>query len=152
MVTFNPFNPFSWMVPSKPLYPSRPAATGPIAVEGRNGDPGLRMSIGKNQITLRGVAAGAKQVTTGGSDPMVMYEVGRGLGFSLDIDKAPTVDAFGKTDYTEKNSRMFSWDTAKGDSAEKIARALARKVNAGDDFKARVSVSPDGSATISFSR
>ncbi len=147
-VTFNPFNPLSYWAAF--ALPSKPKDTSPIAISPRNSDPGLQVTESKNAITIRGVTRGAQHVDSflGGN-----YEVARGMSFTLDIDKAKTVDAFGRTNYTEKNHRIFTLDTARGWSAEECARRLAAKVNAGDaPFDAKVTIARDGAATITFER
>src|SRR5436190_1070104 len=65
--------------------------------------------------------------------------------------QARTADVFGRTNFTEKNSRAFGIDTAPGWSAAACAKRLADKVNAEDDFRAKVTVDGD-SATIHFER
>lgn len=153
---FNPFNP--WHVleamrhppPIYPVQPRVPAGT-PIEIKPRNSDPGVRMSAGVDSVTISGTTKGAKIPR----DPLGLplgYSVARGMSFTLDIDKAPTEDVFGRTNYTEKNSRLFTLDTSPGWSAAECARRLADKVNKGDDFRAQVTVDDDGSATIHFSR
>jgi hypothetical protein len=149
---FNPFNPFSYFgyIPSRPIYarqPRLPAST-PIAIKAGSSDPGISIKAGKNEVTIKGTMRGPK---VQGMVPYT-YSVARGVSFTLDIEKAPTVDVFGKTDYTEKNSRGFGVDSRKGWGAEEVARRLAAKVNAQDDFRATVKVAADGSATVSFAR
>ncbi|MDX2012300.1 MAG: hypothetical protein SFW67_19040 [Myxococcaceae bacterium] len=155
--TFNPYNPFSyWTLPyggrvtTKPTFPTqpKPAAGEPISIKPRSSDPGMSMTAGRDSVTLKGTTAGPKVVDgyLGG------YEVARGLSFTLDIEKAPTTDSFGRTNYTEKNSRIFTWDSNKGQSALHVAEGLAKKVNAGDDFRATVKRNADGSVTIAFAR
>lgn len=148
--TFNPFNPFAyWTAALAPLAPVKRDTT-PIAIDARSSDPGMRIKTGKNEVTLKGTTAGFKQVEVFGG--LGGYELARGVSFTLDIDKAKTTDAFGRTDYTEKNSRLFGLTTSKGWTAEESAKRLAAKVNAEDDFRARVTVHKDGSATIAFER
>jgi hypothetical protein len=103
----------------------------------------------RDSVTIAGTAQGARVVHPNSEMP---YSVARGIGFTLDIEKAPTQDVFGHTDYTEKNSRSFGLDTTKGWSAKQCAERLAAKVNANDDFRAKVTVHRDGSATIDFTR
>jgi hypothetical protein len=74
------------------------------------------------------------------------------VSFTLDIDAAPTEDVFGHTDYTEKNSRLFTLDSTAGRTALESAKLLAAKVNAGDDFRAVVEDKRNGSAVIFFKR
>jgi hypothetical protein len=150
--TFNPFNPLSyWTLGSSGVKASRSTDRSPISIDVSKSDPGLKVSKGKNAITISGETKGFLRPRDVMGYP-ADYEVGRGMGFSLDVNKAKTTDALGRTDYTEKNSRLFSLTTSKGWSAEKCARMLADKVNGGDDFKATVKVSASGVATISFSR
>ena len=135
--------------PATPVYPRQQplAATTPIAIKPRNSDPGIQLSSRENTVTIKGTTQGAQQVRGALSD----YSVARGMSFTLDIDKAPTVDIFGKTDFTEKNSRIFTLDTSPGWSAEKCARLLADKVNRQDDFRALVTMNGDA-ATIELRR
>lgn len=154
---FNPFNP--WHVleamrhppPIYPVQPRVPAGT-PIEIKPRSSDPGARMTAGPtpNSVTIAGTTQGARVVRD--SSGAVNYEVARGMSFTLDIDKAPTEDVFGRTNYTEKNSRLFTLDTSPGWSAAECARRLADKVNKGDDFRAQVTIADDGSATIHLTR
>jgi hypothetical protein len=152
-VAFNPFNPFSYL-PSfggtSSVYPTQPAVSArtPIAVKSEASDPGLKLTRGTNSLTITGTTRGAKAV----NHDLASWDEARGMSFSLDIDKAPTTDVFGHTDYTAKNHRLFTLTTSKGWSAEKCAQMLADKVNAVGDFKATVKVARDGAATISFSR
>lgn len=149
---FNPFHVMEVMRNPPPIYPVQPRVpTGePIQIKQRNSDPGAQMSAGKNSVTISGTTQGARVVRD--LSGYVKYEVARGMSFTLDIDKAPTEDVFGRTNYTEKNSRGFGIDTAPGWSAAECARRLADKVNKGDDFRAQVSVAGDGDATIHFTR
>jgi hypothetical protein len=145
-ITFNPFNPLSYFAAG---LPSQSSNKTPIQIKPSNSDPGMQLTAGKDSVTLRGVTKGAKQV----KNLMGDYELARGMSFTLDINKAKTTDAFGKTDYTEKNHRLFTLDTSPGWSAAECARRLAQKVNDGDaPFRASVSVAKDGAATISFQR
>jgi hypothetical protein len=151
-VNFNPFNPFSYFpgtssTSSTSTQPAVSART-PIAVKSENSDPGLKLVKGTNSLTITGTTKGAKTV----NHDLAGWEEARGMSFSLDIDKASTVDAFGNTDYTEKNHRLFTLTTSKGWSAEKCAQMLADKVNAQGSFKATVKVARDGAATIAFAR
>ena len=151
LVAFTPWNPFSWWlghVPSRPVFPAQPKvpAGTPINVSIRSSDPGIQLTRSTNSITLRGTTAGPRFVPEGG------YDVSRGLSVTLDIDKAPTVDVFGATNYTEKNDRLFGLSTQRGWSAAKCAQLLAAKVNSKDDFRATVSVAADGAATVRFTR
>lgn len=155
-VVFNPFNPFSYWAAalSRPVYPHQariPDAT-PIVIQPVHSDPGMSVTSAKNSVTIRGEATQGARVVRDLSG-YVDYEVGRGMSFTLDIDKAPTVDIFGKTSFTEKKSRIFTLDTSPGWSAQKCAQMLADKVNKGDDFRARVVVADDmRSATIELAR
>lgn len=144
----NPFNPFSfWAAALGGTTASRDTTR--IAIKPRNSDPGLKVTSGKDSITIRGRTLGFKHVESFMGD----YELARGMSFTLDIDKAKTTDSLGRTNYTEKNARLFTLDTAKGWSAEESARRLADKVNDGRaPFRAKVSVAGDGAATITFTR
>jgi hypothetical protein len=157
---FNPWNPLSYAALWNPAtYYSRPSifppqaavpAGTPIDIKPGSSDPGISIVGGKDSVTLRGVSEGFKVVKD--LSGYTKYEVGRGVSFTLDINKAPTEDIFGKTDFTAKNHRIFGIDTSKGWSAAKCAQLLADKVNAYDDFRASVTTHKDGSATINFRR
>jgi hypothetical protein len=152
-VGFNPLDPFGVMdawskAVSRASNTSAPVS-GPIAIEASGeGATGIQVSIGKDSITLSGASIGPEIRRY--LDGTTKYEVARGVGFSLDVDKADTKN---DTDYTEKNHRLFGIDTQKGWSALKCAQMLADKVNDGDaPFNASVIANRDGSATIQFTR
>jgi hypothetical protein len=152
-VVFNPFDPFSYVRAfSRPIYPAqpRPPAATPIEIDARASDPGMRITAARDQVTLRGVAAGPEQVRD--RFGLFAYEASRSVSMTLDIDRAPTVDVFGQTNYRAKNNRFFSLQTRKGLTAADAARALADKVNAVGDFRATVKQNDDGSATIQLAR
>lgn len=153
-VPFNPFNPFSYWTlgaAGRASSTSSAARGAPIAIKTESSDPGLKVKSGKNQVTITGKTRGDLQPVDGFGVP-VPYTVARGMSFTLDIDKAPTTNAFGRTDYTEKNSRLFTLTTSPGWTAEECARRLAAKVNANDDFRATVKVAATGAATVEFTR
>ncbi len=117
-------------------------------------DPGLNVTTGPMSMTISGTAQGGVEV---GADSLTgtlfgTYHKSRGVSFSLDADKAPTENVWGETTYREKNERLFYVGAAKGSSAQKIAERMAREVNGRDDFRAKVTVNNDGSATINFTR
>jgi hypothetical protein len=164
MPTFNPYSPASyfdlwsralnpWMPPPAvyPVQPRVPAGT-PIAIKASNSDPGIQLDTDRahNRVTISGTTQGpfVKRDLSG----FVDYEVARGMGFTLDIDTAPTEDIFGRTDYRAKNKRLFGLDTTKGWSAAECADRLARKVNDAGEFRATVTRHRDGSASIDFAR
>ena len=144
------FDPFGvWTRPTMSRGPDR--AGKPIDIQASASDKGISIRAEKDAIVLSGTAAGPEPVVDYfGVNPMAEYA--RGVRFTLDIDHAPTTDTFGNTDYREKNSRIFHVMTSKGASAEKLAEALADKVNAEDDFKASVKALADGSVRIEFQR
>jgi hypothetical protein len=157
----NPFDPFgftaawmrAWTRPAGPVYPRQPSIKPgtPIAIDARRSDPGLTVTTAKDAITIAGTARGPQRPRDALGIPLP-YDYARGMSFSLDIDRAPTVDVNGRTDYTEKNQRLFTLTTSKGWSALECAQRLAAKVNAGDDFKAAVESHADGRATLRFTR
>ena len=154
-VTFNPMNPMTWWTAplggSASVFASTPKKTGPIAIEASASDPGLKVTTGADSITIAGKTQGAAPGRDiFGETPHVTYA--RGMGFSLDIDDAPTKDAFGNTDYTKKNARFFQLTTSPGWSAAECAERLADKVNDKGDFKAEVVENKNGSSTITFTR
>ena len=124
----------------------------PIEIRARASDAGITIGGDRNRdrLTIRGTTEGAFQPTDAFGP--LLYDIARGMSFTLDIDRAPTVDIFGRTNYTEKNSRSFGLTTSKGWSAVKCAEMLAAKVNREDDFGAKVHPNADGSATLSFTR
>ena len=153
---FHPWNPATWWTlpfggQVGPVYPAQPRATGRIAIDARASDPGLKISVGHDRITLRGTTRGDHQPKDVFGLP-APYTYARGVSFSLDIDKAPTVDVFGATDYTAKNNRLFTLTTQRGWSALECAERLADKVNAAREYRATVVENADGSATIELAR
>lgn len=156
-VHYNPMNPMTWWtVPfggrSPNIYPAQPAAVGPIDIKSGASDPGLTVTSDKNSITIAGTSQGAKRMGDEYMGLFPSYDVARGMHLTLDIDKAPTKDVWGDTNYTEKNQRHFVLTTGKGWSAAECAQRMADKVNARDDFRATVKQNADGSATINFAR
>lgn len=164
-------NPFMPSTPfTDPLYFARPAmdawtravefshapspdAGDPIDIKTNVSDPGLSVQTGPQSITISGTAQGGVEV---GADTLTgvafgTYHKSRGIRVGLDVDKAPTQDIFGNRNYREKNSRSFYVGAAKGQSAQKIAERLAREINGGDDFRAKVVPGDNGSATIQLS-
>jgi hypothetical protein len=142
------FDPFGiWTRPA-----SGPSRAGkPIDIEARASDAGMAIRREKDAVVLSGTAAGPEPVVDYfGVNPMAEYA--RSVSFTLDIDHAPTTDAFGNRDFSEKNSRIFQVTTSKGATAEQVADALAKKVNAEDDFRASVKPLADGSVRIEFQR
>ncbi len=136
-----------------PSQPCVPEGT-PIEIKTRVTDGGLSVSKTPTSMTISGTAHGGQDVfgdsltgTLFGS-----YEKPAGIAFSLDADKAPTVDRFGQTNYREKNSRSFYVGAAKGASAESIAQRMAKAVNGENDFRAKVEVAENGDATVHFTR
>jgi hypothetical protein len=128
-------------------------AAAKIAIKAESSDRGIKLKVdaAKNAITIRGTAHGPThhgQLIMGQYD----YWMAKGASFTLDIDKAPTTNAFGKTDFTLKNRRLFTIDTSKGWGAGGIADHFAMKVNDRPDFTAQVTHHEDGSATISFAK
>jgi hypothetical protein len=155
-VTFNPMNPMTWWTAplggSASVFASTPKKTGPIAIEASASDPGLKVTTGADSITIAGKTRGAEPAKDIFGTPSSYMSYARGMGFSLDFDDAPTKDAFGNTDYTKKNARLFSLTTSPGWSAAECAERLADKVNDKADFKAEVINNANGSSTIKFTR
>ena len=156
-VSYNAMNPMTWWTlpfggRSPTVYPAQPTAVGPIAIKATASDPGLTVASDKNSITIKGTTAGSKRMGDEYMGLFPTYDVARGMSVTLDIDKAPTKDVWGDTDYTEKNQRLFTLTTGKGWTAAECAQRLADKVNARDDFRATVKNHADGSATLSFAR
>jgi len=152
-VKLTPFNPLAWWLPTGKTTSTTPttkpgAKTTPITITRDVSDPGLKVTAGKDSLTIRGTAKGDKMVNT----PIGGGAFARGVHFTLDHEKAPTKDVFGRTDYTEANSRCFDLVTQKGWTAAECANRLAAKVNAGDDFTAKVTKHRDGSVTLQFKR
>jgi len=154
-VTFMAYNPMTWWTAPfgdrVTAFPQAPTAKStPIELEARASDPGVRLTTSSDTITITGRAAGPKPMKDIFGLPH--GDLARSVSFTLDIEKAPTNDLWGNTDYTEKNSRIFQVMTSKGATAAQIANALAAKVNRGDDFKATIAEGQDGSATIALAR
>lgn len=120
-----------------------------IDIKASASDKGFNVETGENCITITGIADGPETAYDAFGLPYGDYA--RSVRFTLDIDKAPTTDAFGKTNYTKKNRRIFQVMTSKGATAEQVARALTKKVNDIRDFRAEVSVNSPESARIDFS-
>jgi hypothetical protein len=154
-VTFNAFNPMTWW--TAPLggrvsvFPAdRTPASAPIAIDARASDPGMQVRAGTDRLVISGTASGPQPMRDIFGLPH--GDLARSDSFTLDIDKAPTRDVWGNTDYSEKNSRIFTVMTSKGATALQVAEALAKKVNRGDDFRATVTPQQDGSAELTFAR
>jgi hypothetical protein len=134
---------------------AKPSADTPIQIQPRNRDEGLQVRQSGQSLTLAGEAKGSDRPA---QDIYDAFERGgreapktRGVGLSLDADRAPTRNVWGETDYTEKNERSFYVGTQPGESARAVAERLAAEVNRGDDFRATVSGSK-GQARIDFVR
>lgn len=155
-VTFNPMNPMTWWTAplggSASVFAPTAKKTGPIAIDASASDPGIKVTTGVDSITIAGKTKGAEPAKDAFGTTSSWIEIARGMGFSLDINDAPTTDAFGKTDYTKKNARLFNLTTSPGWSANECAERLADKVNDKADFKADVVDNADGSATIKLTR
>jgi len=158
ITSFNPMNPMTyWTLPfggavrTPSVFPAQPKATGPIAIDASASDPGIKLTTAADSITFTGTTRGDKRPIDAFGMP-ASYTVARGMSFSLDIDKAPTTDISGKTDYSKKNARLFTLTTSPGWSAVECAERLADKVNANREFKADVVEHRDGTATLQFSR
>ena len=148
-VTVSMFDPLGLFTtsPNRVYEPSKEKGP-PIAIRGSSTDGGVKLRLGENQVHFSGTARGPERKGL----PPFEYLEARGMSFSLDADKAPTVDAFGRTDFREKNSRLFTLVTKPGWTGLECARRLAEKVNANDDFRATVEAGPGGSATLRFTR
>lgn len=120
-----------------------------IEIKASASDKGFELETGLNSLRITGIADGPEPAY----DIMGMQvgDYARSVRFTLDIDKAPTTNAFGKTDYTKKNRRIFTVMTSKGATAEQVAKALAKKVNDARDFRAQVEVESSEDATLTFS-
>lgn len=155
-VTFNPMNPMTWWTAplggSASIFAPTAKKTGPIAIEASASDPGIKVTTGPDSITIAGKTRGAAPAKDAFGTESSWISYARGMGFSLDINDAPTKDAFGNTDYTKKNARLFGLTTSPGWSAAECAERLADKVNDKADFKAEVINNANGSSTIKFTR
>jgi hypothetical protein len=120
-----------------------------IEIKASASDKGFELEIGMNSLKITGIADGPEPAY----DIMGMQvgDYARSVRFTLDIDKAPTTDAFGNTNYSKKNRRIFTVMTSKGATAEQVARALAKKVNDARDFRAQVQVESPEDALLTFS-
>lgn len=155
-VTFNPMNPMTWWTAplggSASVFAPTAKKTGPIAIDASASDPGIKVKTGADSITISGKTKGPENGKDIFGQVSSSTQYARGMEFSLDIDDAPTKDAFGKTDYTKKNERLFGLTTQPGWSAAECAERLADKVNHKGDFKAEVTNHENGSSTITFAR
>jgi len=120
-----------------------------IEIKASASDKGFELETGLNSLKITGIADGPEKAYDIMGLPAGDYA--RSVRFTLDIDKAPTTNAFGRTDYTMKNRRIFTVMTSKGATAEQVARALAKKVNDARDFRAQVEVESDEEALLKFS-
>jgi hypothetical protein len=120
-----------------------------IEIKASASDKGMTVETGINSLTIYGIADGPEPAYDIMGMPVGDYA--RSVRFTLDIDKAPTTDAFGNTNYTKKNRRIFTVMTSKGATAEQVAVALAKKVNDARDFRAKASAESPEQARIDFS-
>lgn len=150
-VTFNPFFPWfpistSGTSPSKPVKPPK--------LEASSSDPGIHVkaNTAAGTVTFTGVTKGDLHPKDAfGMD--VGYSVARGVHVGAGIDEAKTTDAFGRTDYTEKNKRSQGVTTSKGWTAKEVAERIAVKINDARVFRATVKASADGkTATLKLER
>ncbi len=139
----------------KPVMYMATAATGSrnsareIEIKASASDKGFELETGINSLKIKGIADGPEPAYDITGFPVGDYA--RSVRFTLDIDKAPTTDAFGNTNYSKKNNRIFTFMTSKGATAEHVARALAKKVNDARDFRAQVNVESPEEAQLTFS-
>jgi hypothetical protein len=132
-----------------PVVPTtKPAA--PLDIEAAASDKGLRIETGPDSVTLRGVASGPEVARDIFGLPVGDYA--RGVRVGVDVDTAPTTDAFGRTSYAAKNRRSQVVITSAGATAAQVAQRLVDKFNEAGDYRARLERLPDGAAKITFER
>ncbi len=126
----------------------------------KNADDGLKAKYDAKTQTLT-ISGKAHGIETG--DPRMSHaerartpdflktqEFGGTIGIEFDKEAMPKFDT--TNGYAEKNKWYFlhvaAVGTRAGQSAEEVARALAAKVNANNEYQASVKKNADGSATI----
>ena len=134
----------------RPMQRATGAGQNSIEIRGRVSDPGMKATIGANNtIVLSGTTHGPTD-GRGILGERMRGVYAKSVSFSLDIDKAPTTDAFGRQTFREKNSRLFQVTTSPGWTANEVAHRLADKVNQHRSYRADVHENPDGTATLAF--
>jgi hypothetical protein len=104
-------------------------------------DPGITVTVARDAVHLRGVAIGEYHPIVNGVEARYVRHFG--LGFSLDADSVSAA---------RKSARGFSVGTQSEETAVSIAQRLAHEVNVRREFRATVSATPDGNATVAFER
>lgn len=150
-VTFNPF--FPWF-PAVNAPTASTNAMKPPKLEASSSDPGIKVkaNTAAGTVVFTGVTKGDQQPVDAFGIP-ADYTIARGVGFSAGVDEPKTTNAFGRTDYTEKNKRSQGVTTSKGWKAKEVAERLAVKINEARVFSATVKSSADGlTATLKIVR
>jgi hypothetical protein len=140
-VTFNPFNPFSYVnawssaVTNADLGRSRVAKGTPVPVEAKSADPGLQVKTrqvgAQTEVTFKGTAKGPAMVQPKDvwGDFYGPQPRSRPVTLSVALNEAPTTDLYGRTNYTEKNARGLVSSPKQGTTGRQVAEQFAREIN-----------------------
>ncbi len=121
-------------------------------IQTRVSDPGITLHPDETgtRIIVRGTAEGPQLIDYMGKPTQnprhVSYEVARGVSFEIDKHEMP--DFSKDASYRRKNAWYFShlatFSPSRGDSALRVAQALAASLAKGDAYEAKVSPTDDG--------
>jgi hypothetical protein len=137
-VAFNPFNPMSYFnawtssVTASDLGRSRVSRGTPIPVEAKSHNAGIKMSVkqvgAETHVTITGKAKGptSYEVLGGALNDMVKYHP---VTLGVAVSEAPTKDALGRTNYTEKNKRGLVTSPRGGETGKDLAETFATQIN-----------------------
>jgi hypothetical protein len=141
-VTFNPFNPMSYFnayataATNTGLALPRVAKGKAIPVELKSEDAGIKVSKkastgGQVELTFAGTAKGATMSKPNNvwGDYFGAQPNQKVVSLNVAINEAPTTDAFGNTNFTEKNHRALIQTTKKGETGRAIAEDFAKQIN-----------------------
>ncbi|MCU0700594.1 MAG: hypothetical protein MUC96_29140 [Myxococcaceae bacterium] len=137
-VAFNPFNPMSYFnawtsaVTSADLARPRVSRSTPVPVEAKSHNAGIKMSVkqvgAETHVTISGKAKGptSYEVLGGALNDYVKYHP---VSLGVAVSEAPTKDALGRTNYTEKNKRGLVTSPRGGETGKDIAETFATQIN-----------------------
>jgi hypothetical protein len=137
-LVFNPLNPMSYVnawtssVTAADLGRSRVSRSTPIPVEAKSLNSGIKMNVkqvgAETQVTISGKARGptSHDVFGGALNDYVEHHPVR-LGVA--VNEAPTKDALGRTNYTEKNKRGLVTSPRGGETGKDLAETFAAQIN-----------------------
>lgn len=137
-LVFNPFNPMSYYgawassVTAADLGRSRVSRSTPIRVDVKSSNAGLKASVkqvgAQTEVSFSGKAKGpTTRDVFGGALPG--YEEYHPITLGVAVDEAPTKDAMGRTNYTEKNKRGLVTSPRGGETGKDIAERFASRIN-----------------------